>query len=145
SDQPFSALLHDLSVQFKPSALAQVLDDVPMHLADVLAADLGEAVAERQVDGAVDLLVEERVLHVPGDARVAADPELAEAPGALVAVEDLDQEVLVRVRRRVDHAAVLEAETDAGDLPARVDGGELGEGDRPGRRVLERRVEELPA
>src|SRR5438876_264382 len=70
---------------------------------------------------------------------------LAEATGALVAVEDLDQEVLVGVRRGVDHAAFLEAEADAGDLPARVDGGELGEGDRPGRRVLERRVEELPA
>src|SRR2546430_16292215 len=91
-DQPFSALLHDLSIQFEPPALAQVLDDVPVHLADVLAADLGEAVAQRQVDGAVDLLVEERVLHVPRDARVAADSELAEPPGALVAVADLAQE-----------------------------------------------------
>src|SRR5947199_10105799 len=26
-DQPFSALLHDLTVQFEPPALAQVLDD----------------------------------------------------------------------------------------------------------------------
>ena len=40
--------------------------------------------------GAVDLLVEERVLHVACDARVAADAELADAPRTLVQVEHLE-------------------------------------------------------
>src|SRR4051812_3278511 len=60
SDEPSSGLLHDLAVELEPAAGAEVLDDVPVHLADVLAADLGEAVAEREVHGPVDLLVEER-------------------------------------------------------------------------------------
>ncbi len=46
----------------------------------VLAAEVGHAVAERHVDGAVDLLVEQRVAHVARDAGVAADPELPDPP-----------------------------------------------------------------
>src|SRR2546427_9854588 len=83
-DEPAAALLDELAVELQLSALAQVLDDVPVELADVLAAYLRQAVPEREVDGAVDLLVEKRVLHVLGDPRIAADPELAEAPGSLV-------------------------------------------------------------
>ena len=64
--------------------------------------------------GAVDLLVEEGVLHVPGDPRVAADPELTEPSRALVLVERREQEVLVGVGRRVDDLAALEAQADPG-------------------------------
>ena len=91
----------------------------------VRAAEIGVAVAEREVDGAVHLLVEQRVLHVARDPRVAADPELAEPARALVGVERLDQELLVRVRPGVDDPPAREAEPDARDLAARVDGGEL--------------------
>src|SRR6185437_5949561 len=95
--------------------------------------------------GAVDLLVEERVLHVLRDARVATDAELAEPPGAVVEVEHLDEEVLVRLGRGLDDLALLELQANALDLAAPVDRGELRECDRAGGRVLERRVEELPA
>ena len=110
-----------------------------------VAAELGDAVAEREVDGAVDLLVEEGVLHVARDAGVAADPELAEAPRALVGVERLEQEVLVRLGGRVDDPAALEAQADAAHLAAAVDGRELGERDRALGRVLDRAAEELAA
>src|SRR5262245_23320695 len=99
SKLPGSAFLHDFPVQFDAAAVeAHVLDDVPMDLAVVRSSHLGKAVAERQVDGAVDLLVEQRVLHVACDARVAADSELAEEPRSLVTVEDLVQERLVHLR-----------------------------------------------
>src|SRR5436305_13122463 len=78
SDQPASVLLDDLAVELDPPAVAEVLDDVPVQRRLVLSAQVGEAEAERHVHGAVDLLVEERVLHVARDAGVAADPELAE-------------------------------------------------------------------
>src|SRR4030095_14067215 len=56
---PRGAFLPDFAVQFDAAAVAaHVLDDVPVDLAVVRAAHLGEAVAQRQVDGAVDLLVE---------------------------------------------------------------------------------------
>ena len=48
----------------------------------VLAAGERVRVADREVDRAVDLLVERDVLHEALDAGVAADPELAEPPRA---------------------------------------------------------------
>src|SRR3954464_13204698 len=93
SDEPAPGLLHDLAVELEPAVGAEVLDDVPVHLDNVLAAALREAVAERQVNGSVDLLVEEGVLHVLRDPWVAADPQLAQPAGAVVAVQDLDQEL----------------------------------------------------
>ena len=73
--------------------------------ARVQAADLREAGADREVDRALHLLVEERVPHVPLDARVAADPELAEPPRALVGVERAEQELLVAGRGCLDDRA----------------------------------------
>src|SRR5438132_2277509 len=144
-NEPAAGFLHDLAVELEAAAAAQVLDDVPVHLADVLAADFRQAVSQRKMDRPVDLLVEERVLHVLRDARVAADAELAERARAVVAVEGLDQELLVVIGRGVDDAPFLEAEPDSGHLAAGVDGRKLREGDRSGGRVLEGRVEELPA
>jgi hypothetical protein len=97
------------------------------------------------VGGAVDLLVEERVLHVARDPRVAADPELSEPPRAFVLVERRDQEVLVGVGGGVHHSAALEAEPYARELAARVDRRELGERDRALGRILDRTAEELSA
>src|SRR6476646_4227307 len=138
-DQPAAAFLHGFAVQLDARALvAHLLDDVPVELADVRAAHVGQAVAEREVDGAVDLLVEERVLHVPRDAGIAADPELAEAAGALVEVELLEQELLVRLRRGVDDVPALEPEPDTAYLAAAVDGRKLPEDDLALGRILDR-------
>src|SRR5947208_372595 len=77
SEQPAPVLLDDVAVAQELPAWTQVLDHVPMDDAFVLAAERGEARADRQVDGPVDLLIEERVLDVPLDAGVATDSELA--------------------------------------------------------------------
>ncbi len=102
-------------------------------------------VAERDVDRAVHLLVEEDVLHVARDPRVAADPELAEPPGALVGIKGLEQELLVRVGARVDDRARFEAQADPPDLAPRVQRGKLGEGDLALGGILQRAAEELAA
>src|SRR5262249_30823178 len=93
--EPPPVLLDDDAVELETPAAAQVLDHVPVQRTDVRAAEERESVSERQVDGSVHLLVEERVPHVPLDARVAADPELAEPPGALVEVEPPEEIVLL--------------------------------------------------
>src|SRR5262245_25433826 len=144
-DRPGAVLLHDLAVEVDLSARAQVLDDVPVDVALVRPAELGQAVSEREVDRPVDLLIEERVLHEARDAGVAADAELAQRSPALVAVEPLDEKVLLRVGRGVDHPTGLEAQPDAPDLPPSVGRGKLDEGDLPLGRVLDGRVVELPA
>src|SRR5581483_8500709 len=142
---PSTVLLDDLAVQLDPPAAAELLDHVPVDRAPVLAADEREAGADREMDGAVDLLVEERVPRVPLDPGVAADPELAEAARALVGVERGEQELLVPRRRRVDDLARLEAQPHAlADVPL-VGGRELRELDDALSGVLEGRVEELAA
>ena len=57
------------------------------------------------MDGAVDLLVEEDVAREARDARVAAEPELAEPLRAGVGREHLPQELLALVRGRLDDLA----------------------------------------
>src|SRR6476661_130925 len=146
SESPAAAFLHRFPVELDATALAaHLLDDVPVELADVFPAHVGEAVAERQVHGAVDLLVEERVLHVPRDAGIAADAELAQEARALVELELLEQELLVRLGRGVDDLPALEAEPDPAHLAAGVDGRELAEHDLALGRILDRRGEKLPA
>ena len=73
----------------------------------------GYDVAERQVDGATDLLVEEDLAGELLDAVVGPDADLAEDPGPRVGVERLDDVVLVRASGDVDDAAGLELEPDA--------------------------------
>src|SRR5205085_7650235 len=132
-------------VELDPAAVPQVLDHVPVNGADVLSPDERKAVADCEMDGAVDLLVEERVLHVLLDARVVADSELAQHASALVRVERRDQELLVAVGGRLDDPAALVAEPDAIDLVAGIARRVLREGDDPFGRVLERTVEDLAA
>src|SRR5580765_2231343 len=145
SHQPAAAFLHDAAVELESAAVPEILDDVPVELAHVRPSDLGQPVSEREVGGAVDLLVEQRVLHVARDAGVAADPELAEVASALVEVERLQQELLVGRGRRLDDAPSLEAKCDSGDLPPVVDGRKLAEDDLAFGRILDRREEELAA
>ena len=109
---PAAVLLHDGPVELDPSSLSHVLDDVPVDRALVRAAEVREAAAEREVDGAVDLLVEEGVLHVTRDAGVAADAELAEAACPVVRVEHLEQVRLVRSGAGVHDAPLLEPEAN---------------------------------
>ncbi len=122
---------------------AEVLHDVPVDRALVEAADRRVALAEREVDRAVDLLVEEDVLHEPRDAGVAADAELADATSALVAVEDRVEQLLALRGCGVDDAALLELEPDSLELVTLVDSGVLGERDHAFGRVLDGREEEL--
>ena len=139
-------LLHDGSVELDArSGRTQVLDEIPVDTRLVDAAEIRVAVPERDVHGAVHLLVEERVLHVARDARVAADPELAEPARALVGVEHLQQELLVGGGGGVDDASAVEAEPDSGHLAAVVDGRKLGEADLSLGGVLEWASEELAA
>ena len=83
------------------------------------AAGFGVAAADRHVDGAADLLVEEHLEGAAVDPVVGADAELAEAAGSLIGVEQLDQVLLAPLGARVDNLAGLEAQLDAGDLAAR--------------------------
>src|SRR5205823_6309682 len=126
SEQPFPVLLDDFAVAQELPARAQVLDHVPVDDALVLAAERREARADREVDGAVDLLVEERVLHVALDAAVAADPELAEDACTFVAVERLEEDVLAPRRRSLDDAAALVDHPHSFDLVRLVERGKLG-------------------
>ena len=143
--EPAAVLLHELAVGVDPAAVPQVLDHVPVDAADVRAAGRGVGVADREVDRAVDLLVEADVLREALDPRVAADPELAEPPRALVGVERPEQELLAVGGARLDDPAALEHEPHPGDLVAEVDRRELAEGDLALGRVLDRRVEDLAA
>src|SRR5439155_17372332 len=59
-EHPLAVPLHDLAVEVQLPAAAQVLDDVPVDRAVVRPARDGVAAPEREVHGAVDLLVEER-------------------------------------------------------------------------------------
>ena len=92
--------------------------------------------------GAADLLVEQHLARPPVDPVVRADPELAEAAGALVGVEQADQELLAALGGRVDDLAGLEAKAHAGDLAAADHRGQV-ERDLALDRVLDRRREEL--
>src|SRR5262245_29723318 len=94
------------------------------------------------MDGAADLLVEQDLAGALGDPVVGADTELAEATGTLVRIEHLYQELLPLLGGRVDDPAALEPEANAGDLAARVGGGQV-EGDLSLGGVLDRASEEL--
>src|SRR5204863_3928746 len=142
---PHAVLVDDASVDLDPSAVAYVLHDVPVDRGLVHPAQVGEPGAEGDVDRAVDLLVEVGVSHVPGDARIAADPEFADAPRAGVGVQGLDEERLLRVGRGVRDDAVREPEPDPAHVPAVPDARELAECDRAFGRRLDRAAEELAA
>src|SRR5262249_12908460 len=116
SDQPAAVFLDDLAVADELPAGSQVFDHVPVDDALVLAPQLGEPGADREVDRAVDLLVEERVPHVALDAGVAPDPELAENTSTFVAVERLEENVFATRRRGLDDPAAPVHHPHAFDL-----------------------------
>ena len=79
------------------------------------------------------------------DARVAADPELAQTARARIGVEHAEQELLVRRGARVDDLPALEAEADVADLVAQIARGVLRVADDALGRVLDGGVENLAA
>ena len=80
------------------------------------------------------------------DPGVAADPELAEPPRALVRVERAEQELLPVGRRSPRRSGrCSNTSRTPGDLVAEVHRRELAEGDLALGRVLDRRVEDLAA
>src|SRR5581483_11247857 len=143
-DQPGPVLLDDLAVQLDPPALAQILDQVPVERADVLAADVRVALTERHVDRAGHLLVEEDVARRARDPLVAADPELADEARAVVHRQRREQRLLALLGVRVLDPTRAERQPDAVDCAA-VELRRDVEQNRPLGRVLDRREEELAA
>ena len=103
---------------------AQVADQVPVQLRVVQPAELREARAERDVDRAADLLVEEDVAREAVDLVVEPEGELAEHGGAGVHLEQRAEEVGAARGLGRDHAPALEPEPHVGDLAALEDAGE---------------------
>src|SRR4051794_9419578 len=117
-----------LAVDRDPAAPAQIAHQIGVDGALVLAAALRVAGADRHVDRAADLLVEEHVAGSAVDAEVGADAELAEPARTLVGVEQADQVVLAALGARVDHLARVEPQPGAHHLAPAHHGGKT-EGD----------------
>ena len=107
--------LDDLAVGGQAAALAQVADEVPVQGGLVLAAGLGVRAAEREVDGAADLLVEQRRADRAVDAEVRPDADLAEPPRTIVGGQRALQVVLAVLGGRGDDEPVAELQVVAGD------------------------------
>jgi len=110
----------------------------------VAAAGGGVARAEREVDRADDLLVEEDIAGEAGHARIGAEGELAEPPRTVVHAEERLQQFVVPPGARLDHPPALETQAHIGHFLAAVDGG-VGVADRPVGRILDRAGEDLAA
>src|SRR5215210_2335325 len=107
-----------LAVGVDLTLLAQVADDVPMQRRFVLRATVVEAGAQREVDGAADLLVEQDVPRPAIDLVVEAEGELAEGARPVVGVEKGAEVVGTSAGFGVHDAAALEAEPAVLDLAA---------------------------
>src|SRR5215218_9484839 len=109
---------NQLAVGVDLTVLAQIADEIPVQRGGVLAAELLEARAERDVHRAADLLVEERVVGEAVDLVVESEGDLAEPAGALVDVQQRLEELEPRGGFGADDLALFEAEPDVLDLPA---------------------------
>src|SRR5215218_806522 len=110
--------LHDLAVGGQRPARPEVADHVPVDRAVVRPARLGIGAAERQVDRAADLLVEQDRPDRAVDAGVRPDPDLAQPAGAGVGIQRREEVVVAALGAGVDDAALAELELDPGDLDA---------------------------
>ena len=108
----------DLAVGAQPAAAAQVADHVPVDGRLVGAAGLGIRAADREVDGAADLLVEQDRADRAVDPEVRPDPDLPEPRRAVVGGQRRLQVLLAAAGARGDDAALAELELDVGDLDA---------------------------
>src|SRR5260221_1762877 len=142
SDDEFSVFLHHHAIDFEPAAEAEVADEVGVDGGFVYAARLGVAGADRQVDGAANLLVEQDLAGAAFGPVVVADPEPAEAGGAGVGVERFQQVLPAALGVGIDDHTGLEAQANAGDLAATYHRRQV-EADLALDRVLDRAREEL--
>jgi 16S rRNA (adenine(1408)-N(1))-methyltransferase len=118
SDEESAVPQKRFAVDRRFAGLTQVADHVPMDGRAVQAAGVGVAGAERHVDRAADLLVEEDVFGEARDAEIRAEGEFAEAARAGVGVERLNQKCFVFGRAGVDDLAGREPEPDVVDFAA---------------------------
>src|SRR5262249_17271067 len=102
------------------------------------------AVAERHVDGAADLFIEEDVANALLDAEVVAKGKFTKVTRALVELEHLREIVLALGRRGLGDAPALEAQSDILNAAA-VDCAGNGEANMPLRAIFVRTGEELSA
>src|SRR5205085_3889661 len=82
SRREHAALLHHLAIGRQAAALAKVADEIPVHGGLVDAAGLRIGAAEREVDGAADLLVEQDRADRAVDPGIRSDADLAQPAGA---------------------------------------------------------------
>src|SRR3954451_1616548 len=130
------------AVRAEAAAVAQVADHVPVDGRLVRAARLGIGAADREMDRAADLLVEEDRADGTVDPEVRADADLAEPRGARIRGERLAQVGLAAVGARADHTALAELELDPLDGHAARARGDR-EADPALRGVLDRTREDL--
>src|SRR4051812_43653076 len=83
----------ELAVRVDLALLAQVAHEVPVQRGGVPAAELLERRANRDMHGAADLLVEERVVGKAVDLVVQPEGALAEPASALVHVQQRLEEL----------------------------------------------------
>src|SRR5438270_2298988 len=105
----------ELAVRVHLALLAKVADQIPVQARAVPAARLREPRAEREVDRAADLLVEEDVAREAVDLVVEAERALAEEPRLGVHVEQRLEVVAAPRGVRGDDLAALEAQPDVVD------------------------------
>ena len=88
SHDKLPTLVEQLTVHECLPTFAHVADEVPMHGAGILTPDLGETAADRHVDAATDLLIEQDIAGEALDAVVCAEGELAQIAGAFIGIQD---------------------------------------------------------
>ena len=88
-------LVEQLAVHEDFGVGAQVADEVPVDTALVFGTRFGVARAERHVEGAADLFIEQDLAGEFVDLEVGADGELAQVARARVALDHFHQVVLI--------------------------------------------------
>src|SRR3954453_21203353 len=140
--QERAGLPDELAVGVDLALLAQVADQVPVQARAVPAARLREPGAERDVDRAADLLVEEDVAREAVDLVVEPERALAEEARLGVHVEQRAQIITAARGLRGHDLAALEAQPDVVDGVPVEDRGKA-EADLAFGAVLDRAREDL--
>src|SRR5690606_31860168 len=73
SDDDLAVLQEELSINRQAPALAQIADEIPVDCRAIDAAGFWDAGADRHVDGAADLLIEEDTAGEVGNVEVRPD------------------------------------------------------------------------
>src|SRR5918994_3404395 len=109
--------VHELAVGEHLAPCSQVAHEVPVERGAVHSPALGIGLAERKVDRAADLLVEEDMARELRDGVVQAERELPGAACAVVHRKHLPQELLTLARLSLHDLAAPEGELDVLDHP----------------------------